>query len=158
GARSPERTGPCRAAPRPARRRGGPPGGCHPTPAGRSSRRRTRAARVPPTPLVGGKPVLAPHARDAPPAGGAAAVRADPLPRDHVPRPLDQQIATIGTPGVLPAAHPARGVPGVDEVEARRRPGLTGPDEQLRGGVVRVGHAVVLVERGDVPWALGAHR
>src|SRR2546421_944726 len=123
-----------------------------PAPRGRT------ALPVLPTPLAGGGSVLAPHARNAPPAGGAATVRADPLARDHVPGPLDEQIAAIGTPGVLPAADPARDVPSVHELEACLRSDLAGADERLRRGVVGVGHAVVLVKRGDVPGDLGAHR
>src|SRR5881398_3815544 len=87
------------------------------------------ARGLPPAPLVTGEPVLAPHARNPAPAGGAAAVGTDPLPRDHVPGPLDEQVAAIGTPRVLPAAHSARDVPGVHELEARLRPDLARPDE-----------------------------
>src|SRR5438093_1091984 len=44
------------------------------------------------------------------------------------------------------------------ELEAGRRPDLTRPHQRFGRRVVGVGHPVVLVERGDVPRDLGAHR
>src|SRR6266481_8234337 len=89
---------------------------------------------------------LRPHARDAPVTGGAVSVRSDPPPLDHVPETLDQEVATVGAPGMLPPAHAARKIARVDELEAGGRPDLAGAQQRRRGRVVGVRHLVILVE------------
>src|SRR6266849_9385380 len=91
-------------------------------------------------------------------AGETGALSADPLLPDHIPVALDQQLAAVRAPRMLPAPDPAREIARVDELEAGRRPDLTRSHQRFGRRVVGVGHPVVLVERGDVPRDLGAHR
>src|SRR5438132_1166003 len=61
---------------------------------------------------------LRPHARDPPAAADAPARRADPLLPDHIPVALDQQLAAVGAPRMLPAPDPAWEIARVHELEA----------------------------------------
>jgi len=59
---------------------------------------------------------------------------------------------------VLEIADAARSVAGVDVLEARRARDLGGANEHLRRRVLRIRHAVVLVERRHVPGNVRRHR
>src|SRR6266705_6052882 len=109
----PSRTESCHSARSRGRRPGRRRAGCRREPRGRTWLRRT-------TQPVASTGPLRPHARDAPVARGAAAVRADALPLDHVAETLDEEVAAVGAPGVLPAPHPAGKVAGVNELQAGR--------------------------------------
>src|SRR2546427_11130798 len=59
---------------------------------------------------------LRPHARDSPAAGDAVAPHADPLLLNHIAMALDQQLAAVGAPRMLPASDPARKIARIHEI------------------------------------------
>src|SRR5437773_8887823 len=83
----PSRTESCHGARSRGRRPGRRRAGCRREPRGRTWLRRT-------TQPVASTGPLRPHARDAPVARGAAAVRADALPLDHVAETLEDRKST----------------------------------------------------------------
>src|SRR5438309_4586630 len=89
-----------------------------------ADRPRGRAPTLPQTPFVRAAGSLAPDARNPPAARRTPPVRAHPLLLDRVPEALDEQVAAIGTIGVLPTADPAGEVACVDQVGTGRSPGL----------------------------------
>src|SRR5207244_12440248 len=168
GARTPWRRAPCRAAPRRAPPPGTRRGGCPPPPMSRMSRRRTAAgagwaraagsARSPPGVRRGAGTRLRPNARDAAATRRAFSVGADLVLLDRVAVALDQEVAAVGTVGVLPPADATGEVARVDEFEPGSRPDLARAHQDLRRRVIGVGHLVVLVEGRHVPWDLGRDR
>src|SRR2546428_13604447 len=100
---------------------------------------------------------MLPDAGDGAPAVGAM-VGLQAVCSDRVAVALDEEAAAAGAVRVLEIADPPGEVSRVDELEALLLPDGGRPDQSRHGSVVRVGHLVVLVERGDVPRDFGRDR
>src|SRR6516162_2169204 len=95
---------------------------------------------------------LAPYPGDRRSAFGAgAACCRQAIPEDGVSTPLNQCRPALVTAGMLILPHEAGKVARVHVFEPRGFPDGGGAEQDLRSGVVGVAHAVVLVERGNVP-------
>ncbi|MEE9287908.1 MAG: hypothetical protein V3W33_07515, partial [Gammaproteobacteria bacterium] len=84
-------------------------------------------------------------------AGGAGPVGGQAVCRDEEPEAGDKGILAGRAVGVFVFPYPSREVPGIDVAEPDRLADSSGPQQGIRGRIIRVGHLIVLVERGDVP-------
>src|SRR5579871_5993379 len=97
-------------------------------------------------------------ARDLPSAIGTRAVRADPALEDPEAEAPDERRAATRAARVLPLAHLARAVAGVDEVQAFLGADLGSSHDRGRLCVSLRGHLVVVVTRRHVPRDVGRDR
>ena len=70
----------------------------------------------------------------------------------------DQTLLACWAGGVLIRVDPARKIPGIYKLQPGLLANLSRPDQYIDSGVLRIGHAVILVEGGDMPGDIRRYR
>src|SRR5437016_4759165 len=101
--------------------------------------------------------------RGIPPSGNAGAtrwaatLRSEMVTPDVIPVTLDEKVPALRASGVLPVAHHARQVPGIDVTQASPLADLCCPHQRLGTGVLWIGHFVIFVKGRYMPRNIRRH-